>query len=70
MEQRERERGRPNTSGQLFFVNSEDCRESLSPPDKGNGPWSGIEDLQISYRQEVIVPGGLWGLEKNKKQII
>lgn len=65
-----KQRGRPGTSGQLSFVNSEDCRESLSPPDKGNGPWSETDDLQTAHRQQGYCAGGPWGLGKIKSKSV
>lgn len=61
------ERGRPDTSGQLFSVNSEDCRESLSPLDKGNGPWSEIDDLQNSCRRRGYCASRSLGLRENER---
>lgn len=68
---REREqRGRPDTSGQLCSVNSEDCRESLSPLDKGNGPWSETDDLQNSHRRTGYCASRSLGLRKKRKEQI
>lgn len=61
------ERGRPGTSGQLCSVNSEDCRESLSPLDKGNGPWSEIDDLQNAGRQRGYCASRSLGLRKKER---